>query len=652
MYYYDILVADVGYKGSRLLTYSSEAPLRVRQLVTVQLRNKQTTGIIMQAVDNPGNVKIKPIVQTLAQEQLPAWYTDIITWMHDYYPASLSEAAQATIPSGLRSYRPTEKKTAALQPKPLDPLPGVIKPELTKAQSQAQQTIAESKHSSVLLHGVTGSGKTRIYIELIKKSLASGRSAFVLTPEISLTPQLQKNIEDYFGNRVFVTHSGLTNAKRRDLWLRVLKQTGPIIVIGPRSALFMPVANIGLIVVDEAHDLSYKQDQLPHYHTSRVAAALARQQQATLILGTATPSVVDYYTFTAKQLPVITLDTPAITHEHALDKHVINLDDRSLFTTSSWLSDPMLNGIKKAIQQGEQSLVYLNRRGTARLVVCQDCSWQATCPTCDMNYVYHGDSHQLRCHTCGTSRAAYTSCPECRSNDIILRSAGTKMIYDELARLLPDARIARFDTDNNPDETMQQMYEQLHSGAIDVAVGTQTIGKGLDLPKLRVVAILQADSSLALPDYVAEEELFQHIYQLIGRIGRGHRAGEAYVQTRQPKHPVITAAISGDYNLFYDTEIKKRERHTFPPFAHLLDIHVDRATRDQARSTLNQLKHTIQHEHPAVQILGPAPAYKEKIGGKFRWRIIVKAHRRTALVTIARAVPSPCRFDIDPARML
>jgi|AntRauTorcE11897_2_1112592.scaffolds.fasta_scaffold00541_12 primosomal protein N' (replication factor Y) len=652
MYYYDILVADISYKGVALLTYSCVQLLEPRQLVGLRLRNKLTTGIVIAKTTKPDGIKVKPLERVITQEQLPTWYIPLIEWMSNYYPASRSEVANTAIPSSLRTYKPTDKKAQALQPTTLNKLPKHIDPPLTPLQKTAIQSIREARQGSVLLHGVTGSGKTRIYIELIQETLSSGKSAFVLTPEISLTPQLQKNIEEYFGNRVFVTHSGLSSAKRRDIWLRILKQTEPIIVIGPRSALFAPVLNIGLIIIDEAHDLSYKQDQIPHYHTSRVAATLARQTKAKLILGTATPSVVDYFTFSSKNLPIITLDKQAIEQTHSTSKQIIRLDERSLFSASSWISDPVLAAIKAAMQRGEQSLIYLNRRGTARLVVCQACDWQATCPVCDMNYVYHGDSHSLRCHSCGTNRKAYTSCPECSSNDIILRSAGTKMIQEELGRLLPDARIARFDTDNNPEESMQHMYKQLHEGTVDVAIGTQTIGKGLDLPKLCVVAILQADSSLALPDYVAEEELFQHIHQLIGRIGRGHRAGQAYIQTRQPDHPVIASAISGDYKEFYEAELKKRRQHLFPPYAHLLKVQVDYSNRDGSRKLLEEIKNTTLQKHPNVSILGPAPAYKEKVGTSYRWQLIIKAKQRETLVDIARHLPQKCRFDIDPSRML
>lgn len=654
MYYYDILIADIAYKGSNLLTYASKEQLRPLQVVVAQLRNKQALAIVIQETTRPPSVSvIKEVSRVVTHKPLPGWYVEIISWLADYYPVSRSEAAYATLPGGLRTYNPSSKRAlSSIHDKHLDDIPTSVKPPLTNQQKEAFDVVRTTGDTSILLHGITGSGKTRIYIELIKETLSEGKSVFVLTPEISLTPQLQKNIEAYFGNRVHVTHSGLTTAKRRDAWLQVLYQTEPIIVIGPRSALFMPVHHIGLIIIDEAHDLSYKQDQLPHYHASRVAAALAKKQQAKLVLGTATPSIVDFFTFSSKKLPIAVLDKKAITQEHAVSKHVIDTADRSLFTGSSWVADSVLDAIKQAIRNGEQSLVYINRRGTARLVLCQACTWQATCPTCDMNYVYHGDTHQLRCHTCGTSRKAYTSCPECSSSDIILRSAGTKLIQTELARLLPNARMARFDTDSDPGETMEQMYAQLHKGDIDIAVGTQIIGKGLDLPGLRVVAILQADSALTLPDYVAEEELFQHIHQLIGRIGRGHRAGQAFIQTRQPKHPVIASALSGNYMSFYQAELKKREKHSFPPFSHLLKVYADRSTRARSQAFLESIKKRVIDNYNNVTVLGPAPSYKEKVGSSYRWQMIISSPRRDSLVEITRELPGNCHYDIDPSRML
>lgn len=648
MHYYDILLADYRYRGDGFLTYCSESELPERAIVTVPVRQQSALGVVIKKVSQPAGISVKPIQRVVLEAPLPAWTLDIMTWLSSYYPSSLGQAGQLLLPRSLLQHKPAKQTSLPSR----DELPKELTPALTKEQAAAVTQIQAADQNSVLLHGVTGSGKTRVYLELIQASLQLGKSVIVLTPEIGLTPQLKNELERHYGNRVLVAHSNITPAKRRAIWLHALQSTEPLIMIGPRSALFYPFKQVGVIVVDEAHDNSYKQEQAPHYSAARVAAKLAQLHHCKLVLGTATPTIVDYFTFSSKHLPIIRMEQQALTNKAAdLTAQTIDTSERAQFSRSPWLANTLLDAIKYATDNNEQSLIYLNRRGTARFVSCQQCGWQATCQHCDMNLIYHGDKHVLRCHVCGITQAPPLTCPECSHTEIVFRSAGTKMIVDELQRLFPGARIVRFDSDNPAATSLETLYQELHDGTVDIAVGTQVIGKGLDLPRLAVIGILQADNALLLPDYLSEEELFQGLYQLLGRAGRGHRHGQAFIQTQQPDHPVVRAAINKDYAGFYQAELHKRQKYGFPPFYHLLRIYAERANRKSAQAALEKQKEAVQHAYNNVTVLGPAPAFQERTQGKYRWQIILKTKQRSTLVTIAKQLPPNYRHDIDPTRM-
>jgi primosomal protein N' (replication factor Y) len=504
-----------------------------------------------------------------------------------------------------------------------------------------------------LLHGETGSGKTRVYLELALAMMEQGKTAIVLTPEIGLTPQLVQSFEEVYGKRVVVIHSNLTPAERRDVWLQILAATTPLVVIGPRSALFSPLANIGLIVLDEAHDVAYKQEQAPHYLASRVAATLARLHGAKLILGTATPLITDYFTFTSKQLPVLRMQHLATAGQrHALQTNVVNLRETGLFTRSRWLSDSLLQAIETNLSKHEQSLVFLNRRGTARLVLCQQCGWQALCPRCDLPLTYHGDTHSLRCHTCGHRETTPAACPVCKATDIVFRNIGTKSLLDELRRLFPKARIQRFDSDNKKSERLEVNYTAVRDGEVDILVGTQLLTKGLDLPKLSVVGIVLADSGLYFPDYTAEERTYQMLSQVMGRVGRGHRAGTVIIQTYHPESPTIQAALTKDFPGFYQSQIKERELYGFPPFYYVLKISCTRASRKSAEQASGKVAELLRQTVPQIEVIGPTPAFSEKTNGKYTWQLIVKAKARQRLLEAIKHVPANCSYDIDPLHLL
>jgi primosomal protein N' (replication factor Y) len=650
MYYYEVWVRSNRYHGQEPLTYSSAKRLPAGAVLRVELQNELVLGFVSGVTSKP-RFKTKPIAETLDLPALPSHLLKLAEWLRQYYPAPLGAIAQQILPGNF-SKKQLETVTAIeLGPPRTDALP-----PLNKDQRQAADAMQEQE--TYVLHGVTGSGKTRVYIELALQAAASGKSAIILTPEISLTSQLAGRFREIFGERVIVLHSQLTTAERQKAWLTILRTDAadtkqPLVVIGARSALFAPLAKPGLIVLDEAHEAAYKQEQSPQYQAARVAAYLARLTRSTLVLGSATPSISDYYLAKQKSKPIIKLSRLARPGEHpAAEVAIIDRREQGLFGRSPYLSQPLIAAVEGALSRGEQSLLYLNRRGTARLVLCENCGWQATCPHCDLPLTYHGDNHRLRCHSCTYSAPTPVSCPECDHVDIIFKTAGTKAIFDDVKRLFPEARVLRFDTDNSKAERFEQLYEQVQSGQVDILVGTQLLAKGLDLPRLSVLGVLLADTSLYLPDFSAQERTFQLISQVLGRIGRGHLPGRAVIQTYHPDHPVLKAAITGDYSGFYAAETAARQEFLFPPFCYLLKLTVRRASIKSAEEAALKLKNDIQKEGHKVRIEGPAPSFYEKLQNKYQWQLVVKAKSRGELLKIIKNLPSGFSYNLDPLDLL
>lgn len=651
MYYYFVWVRSNRYHGSDPLTYSLDRKLPTGTIVDVELQRETVMGVVSGVTTKP-RFKTKPISRVYDLPAIPSHLLRLAEWLKDYYPAPIGIVAQQLIPAKFTSKQLTaEEANTSPSDTKWSPNGALEKlPALTSEQAEALEQM--QNRDTYVLHGTTGSGKTRIYIELAARAFSAGKSAIILTPEISLTTQLADNFRGVFGDRVVVMHSQQTPAERNRAWLRVLRATEPVIVIGPRSALFSPVQKLGLIVLDESHENAYKQDQAPHYQTGRVAAYLAMQSVATLVLGSATPAIEDYYLAGAKKRPIITLNQLAQPGEHPKPTiKVIDRKDFSLFNRSPFMSTELIKTVEGALARGEQSLLYLNRRGTARLVMCENCGWQATCPHCDVPLTYHGDSHSLRCHSCDYKQPTPSSCPDCGHPNVLFKTAGTKAIFEEVERLFPNARVARFDTDNSRAERFEQHYDAVKNGEIDILVGTQLLAKGLDLPKLSTLGILLADTSLYMPDFSAHERTFQLITQVLGRIGRGHVKGTAIIQTYHPDHPVLTDAINGDYASFYEREVADRKLFMFPPFCYMLKLTARRASAKSAEQAAEQLREEIEG-HYKVRVEGPAPAFYERFQGKHQWQLVVKAVDRSELLKIIQHLPANWSYDIDPMDLL
>jgi len=677
MGYYTVWVRSLSYRGHEALTYSSARPLMPGSLVLVSLQRESVLGFVDHEVSKPG-FATKPISHVFDLPALPAQLLAQAKWLQQFYGTSVGVVGQQLLPNAL-----TDTAISKLKPVVANTFSTDLSPLTPDQQIVVNET---TEPDTYLLHGVTGSGKTRIYIELALRTLRTGKSALILTPEISLTSQLTASFRHVFGDQVVLLHSQLTPAQRVQVWLRILASGGrhqalgsrelnssasrlapsalssdpstsspvPLVVIGPRSALFSPLSNLGLIVVDEAHETAYKQEQAPYYHAVRVASRLAYEHGATLVLGSATPSVGDYFLAEQRHKPILRLDKLATPHDHApTEITVVDLKQRDQFTRSSQLSTPLLLAIQGALSRGEQSLVYLNRRGTARVVLCENCGWQALCPHCDLPLVYHGDSGRFRCHTCGHSEPIVTSCPVCGHPSVTFRSFGTKAITEEVQRLFPEARVQRFDTDNLKAERFEQHYENVKAGEVDILVGTQLLAKGLDLPRLSTLGIVLADSSLYIPDFSATERTYQLLSQVLGRVGRGHVQGHSVIQTYHPESPILRAAIEQDWDIFYTTELSERRKFHFPPFYHLLKLSCRRASAKSAEAAAEKVKIAILSQFPNIEVDGPAPSFHEKLQGKYQYQLVVKSTSRSDLLSVIQLIPkSGWNYDIDPVNLL
>lgn len=642
MNYYEVWPGAQDYHKQSPLTYASDEELPAGQVIEIPMRSKQVFGFVARKITRKPKFAVKHIVRSIQGAIIPAHNRELFTWLCGYYPAPAGQIASLFLPKSVPK-KPSLSATTTQAKQPL--------PKLTDEQESITNKLLQTT-GTALLHGDTGTGKTRIYAELAKKTIKENKSVVILTPEIGLTPQLVSYFEQHIDAPVIVNHSGLSAAKRRDIWLELCSAKTPVVVIGPRSSLFLPLQHLGLIVVDEAHDQSYKQEQAPHYQTTRAAAKLAQNSQCLCLLGTATPSITDHYSLTQHKAPIFRLTAKVHKNIKQPKIRVVNRNDTSEFSTSQLCSDVLIEGIKDCKQHGLTSLLFLNRRGTARQVRCSNCGWVATCDNCDLPFTYHHDSHVLRCHTCNQHQSVPLTCPDCDSNELTFRTAGTKALHQELERLFPGYKIAKFDSDNTTDTDLATEYQNIKDGNFDIIVGTQMLAKGLDLPSLGLVGIPFADTSLYLPDYTADEQTYQLITQVIGRVGRTDQATNVIVQSYNPNHPALNTALSRDWESFYQAQLEERRQFTYPPFVYLLKLTISRKTDNAARAASEKLQLQLAEQHKNTHVLPAAPRFYHKQRGLYNWQIIVKAQNRGNLLEIISKLPAGWRYDIDPVSLL
>ena len=687
-------------------------------VVVAPLGPRQIVGIVWEAERLPATevpeARLRPLIEVLPVPPLRAELRRLLEWTADYYCASLASVARMVLASGgaLRGpsttieyrltgglpERMTPQRLAAIEalegeqatirelagiagvsegvlrglvnqgvfePVEVDcdrPYPRAeadsAQPILTPAQAEAADRLVTSVRDGAfapfLLDGVTGSGKTETYFEAIAQSLRNSRQTLVLLPEIALTEAFLRRFEERFGAAPVVWHSSLKSTERRRAW-RAIASGDAQVVVGARSALFLPYAQLGLIVVDEAHETSFKQDDGVRYNARDVAVMRARFEHIPVVLASATPALESLQMaesgiyaklvlparFGGAELP--TIDTVNLTEERP--------------ERGRWLAPRLVEGLRERLARGEQSLLFLNRRGYAPLTLCRSCGFRFKCPNCSAWLVEHRLSRRLACHHCGHETAPPLACPECGEPECLVACGpGVERIAHEVEELLPEARLALVtsDTVNSPDKAAQFIAEA-ESGAIDVIVGTQLVTKGFHFPELTLVGVVDADLGLEGGDLRAAERTYQQIAQVAGRAGRGEKPGEVLIQTRHPEAAVIAALAAGDRDAFYAAETEARRHAGAPPFGRWAAIIVSSEDQAEAREAANRIGAT-RPQLDDVMILGPAPAPLALLRGRYRYRLLLNARRSAEVQQVIRdwlgalSFPQGVRIavDIDP----
>ena len=676
MNFYEVSPVGVVGKDFTVLTYASEQKLSPGHIVEIPVGSRKFIGVVLKKVPAP-DFECKEILRALFDTPLPTGILKLHGWITDFYSAHPGTVWQTVLPGGLNKKRREQSSPAVKWSGPN------VAVQLNKTQKNAVKQITAMKSGTAILHGITGSGKTEVYKSLARRAQDENKSAIILVPEISLTAQLVNEFRRDFPV-VIVTHSTMTEAERARVWRQCLESDEPLVVVGPRSALFMPLQNLGLIVIDECHEPSYKQEKSPRYNALRAASVLSGATNSRLILGSATPSIVDYYAAEKLDRPIVKMLELARTNAKKPVIEIVDLTRRDSFTSESKIfSRKLLVEMKETVASGKQVLLFHNRRGSAVATMCEECGWIAMCPRCFLPLTLHADKFVLRCHICGNKEKPPTKCAECGTADVLHKGIGTKRIEEEIRKLFPIANVKRFDGDTERGQNVHDLFNELKSGEIDIIIGTQQIAKGLDLPNLRLVGIVQADAGLSLPDFSSSERTFQLVAQTTGRVGRDADASKVIIQTYQPDAPAIRYGAMQNYDEFYAQEIARRKLGHFPPFSHLLKLTCSYKTEKGAVQASQRLARGIREkfidrhcEHseaiqsnndpglprrinsprndkPKIFILGPTPAFYERQRDNYRWQIVIRAQNRLALQQITKIVPpAHWQVELDPNSLI
>ena len=526
---------------------------------------------------------------------------------------------------------------------------------LTSEQDVALGKITDAmrndRHESFLLHGVTGSGKTEVYIRAAQEVVKCGKQAIILVPEIALTPQTVRRFLQKFPGQIGLVHSKLSEGERYDTWRRA--RSGALkVIIGARSALFTPLPNIGLIVVDECHDASYHQSEPPFYHAVTAAQTYARLCGAACVLGSATPTVTQRHQVDTKQIQK--LDLPKRIVETGLPPvHIVDMRDELKAGHRGTFSRLLLNELEFTLRRGEQAILFLNRRGTATYVFCRDCGYVLKCPNCDSPLTFHtDDKERMLCHTCGYERGKPKNCPECGKSHIREYGLGSEKVEAEVKSLFPKVRTLRWDWDTTRKKDAHEMIlTHFANHKADVLIGTQMLAKGLDLPLVTLVGIVLADVGLQLPDPFAGERVFHVLTQVAGRAGRSNRGGKVVLQTFEPENQVIRSASKHDVNGFYEYELEQRRRLGYPPFARLVRLEYRNTDQVSAKKEAKRVAEKLsESSKKSLVVIGPVPSFFSKVGGYYRWQIILRGTNPQELLRDVKL--DGWRVEIDPISLL
>ncbi len=635
--YAEILTTRKLFTGQPTLTYAlpeeDADKFQPGRIVEIPLRNSTTKGLILSRHSRNPKFQTKAILQISEEIGLSSWQLELMQWMSEYYFCPLNKILQSFVPKKLLSKVKRRKKEIN------ESIEAITSSHrtLTETQKTAFEQIISSGKKSFVLHGVTGAGKTEIYLQLATHYAQQGKQVLILVPEIALTPQTVRYFQKSFPSQLSVIHSKLSAGEKIQAWEDIYHNRSKL-VIGSRSSIFAPYQNLGAIILDEEHDTSYKQDQSPRYHARDVAFKVSELTGCKVVLGSATPSIESYYHSLHQTHQLLSLKARFNQTELPAIK-LIDLRREQQKNNYSIFSDELRMRIAQKIEQKEQVLLFLNKRGSSSTILCKDCGHTVNCHKCDITMTYHQKpSFQskpvLLCHHCGIVQQPPETCTECQSANIKFFGAGTQKVESELQEIFPHARILRADKDTTSTKHgFKEIYEAFRNHEADILIGTQMISKGLHLPKVNLVGVILADVGVHMPDFRAHERTFQLLTQVAGRAGRKSGNGEVLIQTYNPETDIMQLSSQQDFIDFYHHELPIRQSFNYPPFSKLIKLtyeHPDAKTAFQtAQKTKKELDEILKNLIPYPQSLTPKislyPAMLHKRNDKYRWCILINS---------------------------
>lgn len=625
--------------------------------VVVPFGRRELTGFVVALKEEIGEVsyEIKGIKRVVDKGPLfSESEIELARWMSHFYLCSFGEALSTMIPSG----RVDRDPPGLIGEEAEEPIATAM---LSSGQKGAIEDILKSSNHLHYLYGVTGSGKSEVFLRVAEAMIRGGKEVIYLVPEITLTHQLAQQVFKRFEGEVAILHSGLTPSQRIAAWRKILN--GEVkLAIGARSAVFAPFKNLGLIIIDEEHENSYKSGSNPRYHARQVAQRRASLQGALLVMGSATPSLEAWH-----------MMEEGVVERHHLETRVAGgvspeVSVVNMLPEKSLLSKKLVGEMKRTLEKGRQVILFLNRRGFSYFFHCRSCGYEMSCPHCSVALTYHKGVNRMMCHYCSYNRPPITVCPECSSLDVGYGGFGTEMVEREVSNTFPLAKVARLDTDSaGKQEDVAQILSAFRGGEVDILLGTQMVAKGLNFPKVDLVGIVLADSGLNLPDFRSQERTFALIVQVSGRAGRYNQWGQVVVQTYRPDNFAIRMATEGDLHSFYTQELAIRRETIFPPYSRLINFVVRGGVKAKVVAEIEQLRLFIEESIGMLEkrgdspsILGVAPCPLEKIANKWRYHLLLRGGRINELLQIATAVkrgfkivpPLFLEIDVDPLQLL
>jgi len=637
--------------------------------VRIPFKNRDIVGYIVGFSDSERNAKTKSVLEVLDEKPLVSQhFLELTQWIKSYYFSSWGEAIQACVPKQYRKAKIAKKrKKKAELPENTAPSKKTKEFTLTGEQQDALNQIIElmrtSRFNEALLLGVTGSGKSELYIRAIQHALRNGKSAICLVPEIALTEQIERFFEGYFGDELEIIHSKLSDGERWQAWDRIRRGEKKV-VLGVRSAIFSPLENLGLIIIDEEQEPSYKQDQTPRYHARDVARWRAQNLGALLLMGSATPSIELLHEARTGNIHLLEL-SKRIGDKELPQIQIIDLKQAQQISREKVIiSSTLAQAVQSALEKKESVMLMLNRRGFSTQAQCLQCGKAIACRHCDVALTFHQAEQKLLCHYCNYSIGESDRCVYCQYQLFRYMGVGTEKVESEIARMFPQAKVARLDSDViRKKGSHEDILSRFRAREIDILVGTQMIAKGFDFPHVTLVGIILADTALLLPDYRSSEKTFQLVTQMAGRSGRGELGGKVLVQTFSPFHYSIQSAKNHDTKGFYEQELKHRQDFSYPPFVKLINIIIRSKIEKRVIEQAEILKSEILKVLPIHQteVLGPAPLPFYRLRGHFRWHLMIKIKNQTEqpLLLLKKALQASKKVskvfmlvDTDPVSIL